>query len=102
MWSAFSKIHQTDPISIGSFKYLFFGKCFQKKTTEYFLKFLFLFESTILPVKIMENNFIQMAASAGHAVAYTIGITLSTLSIVCSCISPILSFKASIVSGLSG
>ena len=37
-----------------------------KKTTEYFVKFLFLFESTILPV-------IQMAASAGHAVAYTIG-----------------------------
>ena len=38
-----------------------------KKTTEYFLKFLFLFESTI------QNNFIQMAVSAGHAVAYTIG-----------------------------
>ena len=45
---------------------------FLKKITEYFLKFLFLFESKIL---IMENNFIQMAAapSAGHAVAYTIG-----------------------------
>ena len=27
----------------------FFGKCL-KKTTEYFLKFLFLFKSTILPV----------------------------------------------------
>ena len=27
----------------------FFEKCF-KKTTKYFLKFLFLFESTILPV----------------------------------------------------
>ena len=25
-----------------------FGKCFKKKTTRYFLKFLFLFESTIL------------------------------------------------------
>ena len=37
-----------------------------KKTTEYFLKFLFLW-------LIMENNFIQMAASAGHAVAYTVG-----------------------------
>ena len=35
---------------IGTAKYLFFGKCF-KKTTEYFLKYLFLFESTILPVK---------------------------------------------------
>ena len=44
----------------------------EKETTEYFLKFLFLFENTILPV----NNgkyFIQMAASAGHAVAYRIG-----------------------------
>ena len=30
---------------------------------------LLLFERTILP----ENNFIQMAASAGHVVAYTIG-----------------------------
>ena len=29
--------------------FLFFEKCF-KKTTEYFLKFLFLFASTILPV----------------------------------------------------
>ena len=33
-----------------------------KKNYECFLKFLFLFEST----------FIQMAASAGHALAYTI------------------------------
>ena len=32
-----------------SAKYLFFGKCF-KNTIEYFLKFLFLFESTILAV----------------------------------------------------
>ena len=30
-------------------KYLFFGKYF-KKTSEYFLKFLFLFEITMLPV----------------------------------------------------
>ena len=29
---------------------LFYGKCFKRKTTEYFLKFLFLFESTILSV----------------------------------------------------
>ena len=53
----------------------------------------------------MEKNFIQMAASAGHAVANTIGpIHISTLSIVCNCISPmssrILFFKASIVIGL--
>ena len=39
----------------------------------------------------MENNFIQMAASAGHAVAYTIGTIFNTLSIVCSYISPIVS-----------
>ena len=43
-----------------------------KKTTEYFLKFLFLFESTSFRL-IMENNFIQMAASAGLAVAHIIG-----------------------------
>ena len=46
----------------------------------------------------MENNFIQMAASADHAVAYT-------WSIVCSCILQMVSrkfsFKTSIVSGLS-
>ena len=41
-----------------------------KKTTEYFLIFFFylLVQSFRL---IMENNFIQMAASAGHAVVYT-------------------------------
>ena len=47
----------------------------------------------------MENNFIQMAASTGQAVAYTIG------SIFKHIISPmsswILSFKASIVFVLS-
>ena len=49
----------------------FFGKCF-KKNTEYSLKILFLFESTILPAN-NGKNFIQMAPSAGQAVAYTIG-----------------------------
>ena len=48
----------------------FGGKCL-KKTTEYFLKFLFLFKSFFR--LIMENNFIQMAAAAGNAVVYTIG-----------------------------
>ena len=53
----------------------------------------------------MENNFIQMAASAGHAVAYTIGSIFKHIidCVHCHCISPmasrILSFKASIVSG---
>ena len=45
----------------------------------------------------MENNFIQMAASAGHVVVYMIGQIFKHI-IVCSCISPmaprILSFKA--------
>ena len=38
-----------------------FGKCFKKKLLNIFFQL------------IMENNFIQMAASAGHAVANTIG-----------------------------
>ena len=37
---------------------------------------------------IMENNFIRMAASAGHADPIRSVQFLSTLSIVCSCISP--------------
>ena len=50
-----------------SAKWLFLENAL-KKTSEYFLKFLF-FTFRL----IMENNFIQMAGSAGHAVAYTIG-----------------------------
>ena len=46
----------------------------------------------------MENNFIQLAASAGHAVVYTIGPIFKR---VIDCVQRILSFKASIVSGLS-
>ena len=42
-----------------------------KKTTELFLKFFFYLKVQYFRL-IMENNFIQMAASAGHAVAYTI------------------------------
>ena len=42
----------------------------------------------------MENNIFQIAASAGHAVAYTIGPIFKHLGIVCS-------FKALIISGLS-
>ena len=126
-----------------------------KKTTEYFLKFLFLFEITILPVnkrkyfhlnsclqflstlsivcscispmapRILSFNYLwlvgvtlifdgtlqiivlrcQIAVSAGHAVAYTIGPIFKHIIDMCSCISPmtsrILSFKASIVPGLS-
>ena len=43
-----------------------------KKTTEYFLKFSIYLNEQSFPL-IMENNFIQMAGSADHAVAYTIG-----------------------------
>ena len=42
-----------------------------KKTTEYFFKFFYLkIQSFQL---LMENNFAQMATSANHVVAYTIG-----------------------------
>ena len=52
-----------------------------KKTTEYFLKFLFYLKVQSFRL-IMENNFIQMAASAGHAVACNAQF-LSTLSNMC-------------------
>ena len=44
-----------------------------KKLLNIFLNFFFYLkvQSFLL---IMENNFIQMAATAGHAVAYTIGL----------------------------
>ena len=58
--------------SKGSTKYLFFGKSF-KKTTKYFLKFLFFYLKVQSFRLITENNFIQMAASAGLAVVYRIG-----------------------------
>ena len=43
------------------------------KKPEYFLKFLFFGLKVQSFGLIIENNIIQMAASAGHAVAYTIG-----------------------------
>ena len=48
----------------------------------------------------MENNFIQMAVSAGHAVAYTICPIFKHIIDCVQLASRILSFKASIVSGL--
>ena len=78
---------------------LFFRENALKKTLEFFLNFFYylIVQSFRL---IMENNFIHMAALAGHAVAYKIG------PIFKRCISAmalrILSLKASIVSGLSG
>ena len=48
----------------------FFGKCFKNLIFPQISFFLFKAQSFRL---IMENNFIQMAVSAGLAVAYTIG-----------------------------
>ena len=45
----------------------------KKKTTEYFRISLFFYFKVQSFRLIVENNFIQMAASACHAVAYTIG-----------------------------
>ena len=56
----------------GSFKYLFLLENALKKTTEYFPKFRFFYLKVQSFRLIMENNFIQMAALDGHAVAYTI------------------------------
>ena len=47
-----------------------------KKTTEYFLNLQIFYLKVQSFRLIMENNFIQMAASAGHAVANTIGVQL--------------------------
>ena len=56
----------------GSAKYFFFcWKMLLNKTTDYFLKFLFYLKVQSFRL-IMENNFIQMAVLAGHAVVYTI------------------------------
>ena len=55
----------------GSVFDLFVEKSF-KKSKEYFLKFLFFYLKVHSFSLIIENNFSQMAASAGHAVAYTI------------------------------
>ena len=51
----------------------------------------------------MENNFIQMATAAGHAIAYTIGAIIKHIidAAVYHQWLRILSFKASIVSGSS-
>ena len=93
-------LHFLNHSSIGSAKYLFFGKCF-KETTEYYLKFLFLFKSIILPVNKGKIKWLHRLAMQQPTRSVQF---LNTLSIVCNCISPmasrILSFKASIVSEL--
>ena len=55
-----------------SAKYLFLWKVLQKKPLNIFSNFFFYLKLQTFQ-SIMENNFIQMSASAGHAVTYTIG-----------------------------
>ena len=50
----------------------FFGKCFKRKLLNIFSNFFFYLKVQSFRL-IMENNSTQMAASAGHAVAYSIG-----------------------------
>ena len=50
-----------------------FGECFKKKKLHNISSNLFFYLKVQSFRLIMENNFIQMTASAGHAVAYTIG-----------------------------
>ena len=50
----------------------FFGKCFKIKQLNIFSNFFFYLKVQSFRL-IMENNFIQIAALAGHAVDYTIG-----------------------------
>ena len=82
----------------GSAKYFFL---ILKKLLIIFLNFFFYLKVQSFPI-IMENNFIQMTSPTGHAVAYTIG---PIFKHIIECISPttsrMLSFKASIASGLS-
>ena len=91
----------------GSAKYnFFFWILLKKKLLNIFSNFFFYLKVRSFGL-IIENNFIQMAALAGHAAwSPTRSVQfLGTLSIVFCCISPmasrILSYKAPIVSGLS-
>ena len=52
--------------------YLFFGKYLKKKLLNIFSNLFFYLKVQSYRL-IMENNLIQMAATPGHAVAYTIG-----------------------------
>ena len=56
---------------MGSTKTFFFGKCFKNKLLNIFSNFFFYLKVQCFWL-IMENIVIQIAASAGHAIAYTI------------------------------
>ena len=58
---------------VGSVKYPFFEKCFKNKLLNIFSNSFFYLKVQSFRL-IMEYNFIQIAASAGHAVAYTISL----------------------------
>ena len=65
-----SSIYKTNDIQDPPNTFFFlFGKCFKQKLLNIFPNFFFFFFFWKL---IMQNNFIQMAALAGHTVAYTI------------------------------
>ena len=53
----------------------FFWKCLKKLPLSIFSNFFFYLKVQTFRLQ-MENNFIQMAASPGHAVGYTIGVIL--------------------------
>ena len=59
-------------VFIGFAKYLFFFENALKKLLNIFSNFFFHLKIQSFWL-LMENNFIQIAVSAGHAVAYTIG-----------------------------
>ena len=65
-----SHITHMDPIGL-FLNIFFFGKRFKKKLLNIFSNFSFYLKIQSFRL-IMENNFIQMAASAGHAVTYMI------------------------------
>ena len=66
------KVPSNNTGSANFLKIFFFLEKVLKKTTEYFVNFL-LYLKVQSFLLMMENNFIQMAASADHAVAFTIG-----------------------------
>ena len=103
IWNRKYKNKYINTHCIGSVNYLFFLENALKKKLLNIFSNLFFYMKVQSFQLIMENNFIHMAASAGHDPTRSVQF-LSTLSIVCSCIltmaSRILSFKASIVSDL--
>ena len=79
--------------------FFFLLKKVKKKLLNIFSNFYFYLEVQSFGL-VMENNFIQMDASAGQAVVYTIGPIFKDSSCISPMASRILSFQASIVSGL--